>query len=277
MEIFISWSGTRSEKIAITLREWLPKVVQSLEPWMSASDIDKGARWLTDISEKLSQTNFGIICLTPENKDEPWILFEAGALSKALQASFVCPLLFELEPSSIKGPLSQFQSARLNKEDVLKLLCSINKCLDDKKLTNDQLEETFDLWWPKLEKDLKIIEPVVKEMKSQRTDHDILEEMLSIIRGIDRRLATTDNTESPPFNIDDILRTLTPKEEMVIRMSFGIGTDRNHTLEEIGRHLSLSTARISQIKAKALRSLKHPARSRALKEKIGELRIFGEE
>ncbi|MDH4233451.1 MAG: sigma-70 family RNA polymerase sigma factor, partial [Nitrospirota bacterium] len=62
-----------------------------------------------------------------------------------------------------------------------------------------------------------------------------------------------------------ILRTLTPKEEKVIRMRFGIGVDRDHTLEEVGRHLSITRERVRQIEAKALRKLKHPSRLRALK------------
>lgn len=49
MEIFLSWSGLRSQEVAKSLREWLPKVIQSLEPWISASDIDKGSRWLKEI------------------------------------------------------------------------------------------------------------------------------------------------------------------------------------------------------------------------------------
>jgi RNA polymerase sigma factor (sigma-70 family) len=62
-----------------------------------------------------------------------------------------------------------------------------------------------------------------------------------------------------------VLKTLTPKEEKVIRMRFGIGVDRDHTLEEVGRQLALTRERVRQIEAKALRKLKHPNRMRALK------------
>ncbi len=62
-----------------------------------------------------------------------------------------------------------------------------------------------------------------------------------------------------------ILKTLTPKEEQVIRMRFGIGAERDHTLEEVGRHLAITRERVRQIEAKALRKLKHPSRLRALK------------
>ncbi len=66
-------------------------------------------------------------------------------------------------------------------------------------------------------------------------------------------------------HIQRVLRTLTPKEETVIRMRFGVGVDRDHTLEEVGRYLSITRERVRQIEAKALRKLKHPSRLRALK------------
>ncbi|MDP2754384.1 MAG: sigma-70 family RNA polymerase sigma factor [Nitrospirota bacterium] len=66
-----------------------------------------------------------------------------------------------------------------------------------------------------------------------------------------------------------VLHTLTPREEKVIRMRFGIGVDKDHTLEEVGRHFSITRERVRQIEAKALRKLKHPNRRRALKVLIG--------
>ncbi|MCS4088942.1 RNA polymerase sigma factor RpoD [Rhizobium sp. BK176] len=62
-----------------------------------------------------------------------------------------------------------------------------------------------------------------------------------------------------------ILATLTPREERVLRMRFGIGMNSDHTLEEVGVQFSVTRERIRQIEAKALRKLKHPSRSRALR------------
>jgi RNA polymerase primary sigma factor len=84
----------------------------------------------------------------------------------------------------------------------------------------------------------------------------------------------SDNGPSPYSNTEksritdhilDILRTLTPKEEEVIKMRFGIGVDRDHTLEEVGKHLRLTRERVRQIEAKAISKLKHPSRRGALK------------
>jgi RNA polymerase primary sigma factor len=65
--------------------------------------------------------------------------------------------------------------------------------------------------------------------------------------------------------IIEVLHTLSPKEETVIRMRFGIGVDRDYTLEEVGRHLSITRERVRQIETKALWKLRHPKRLRALR------------
>ena len=59
-----------------------------------------------------------------------------------------------------------------------------------------------------------------------------------------------------------VLASLTPREERVLRMRFGIGMNTDHTLEEVGQQFSVTRERIRQIEAKALRKLKHPSRSR---------------
>jgi DNA-binding CsgD family transcriptional regulator len=62
-----------------------------------------------------------------------------------------------------------------------------------------------------------------------------------------------------------VLKTLTPREEKVIKMRFGVGDGSEHTLEEVGQNFAVTRERIRQIEAKALRKLRHPSRSRKLK------------
>ena len=69
---------------------------------------------------------------------------------------------------------------------------------------------------------------------------------------------------------DRILSSLTPREERVLRMRFGIGMNSDHTLEEVGQQFSVTRERIRQIEAKALRKLKHPTRARKLKTFLDE-------
>ena len=82
MKVFLSWSGDLSHRIACEFRDWLPCVLQYAKPYVSSQDIDKGARWTTDIAKELHESAYGILCITRENIEAPWINFEAGALSK---------------------------------------------------------------------------------------------------------------------------------------------------------------------------------------------------
>jgi len=149
---------------------------------MSAADIEKGARWSSDIAYQLKETRVGIICLTPENIDAPWVLFEAGALSKKLDRTLVCPYLFDLEPSGITGPLVQFQAARADRDDTKKLLGTINRALTGKSLTEEQLGKAFEKWWPDLEGRFKAIPTIASKRPNRRSEREILEEMLELMR-----------------------------------------------------------------------------------------------
>ena len=62
-----------------------------------------------------------------------------------------------------------------------------------------------------------------------------------------------------------MFESLTPREERILRMRFGIGTNTDHTLQEVGKVFSVTRERIRQIEAKALQKLKHPPRARALR------------
>src|SRR6185437_15204816 len=105
MDVFISWSGNRSKSLAEALRKWLKEVINAVDPWLSVADIEKGARWRDCVASRLKTSDMGIICVTPGNLKSEWLLFEAGALSKAMDTAHVCPLLIGLEPSDVSGPL----------------------------------------------------------------------------------------------------------------------------------------------------------------------------
>ena len=115
VKVFISWSGNTSLKVAQIFREWLPSVIQSIEPYVSSEDIDKGARWSTDIAKELEDSTFGILCVTKDNLEAPWLSFEAGALSKTMEKAFVNPFLFDIKRSEVKGRFCNFNQLFLKK------------------------------------------------------------------------------------------------------------------------------------------------------------------
>ena len=187
MEIFISWSGDRSQKVAEALRDWLPNVIQSVRPFMSASDIDKGSRWPVELASHLEKAQFGLICLTQENLEAPWLLFEAGALSKSMEDSRVVPYLYEVSQTQLQGPLAQFQAALADRNSTLEVLKSINEVTGDQALESMRLEKTFDTWWPQMENFLGKIPEAKEEAPPSRTNREILEEVLRLCRQISRQ------------------------------------------------------------------------------------------
>jgi hypothetical protein len=187
MKVFISWSGPLSHKIALILHDWLPSVIQAVEPFLSSEGTDKGSRWFNELSKELQDTGYGIICLTPDNLNAPWILFEAGALSKVIGSSRVCPLVTQLSPSDLQGPLAQFQATLLNKDDMRKLVKSINSALAEKGLNVTLLDKVFDRWWDEFEKrtsDAMAQLPGPPDQSYKRPMEDILEEVLTLCRSM---------------------------------------------------------------------------------------------
>jgi TIR domain/Protein of unknown function (DUF4241) len=189
MKVFLSWSGEKSKATAEALREWLPNVIQAIEPWMSAEDIDKGARWASDLASQLESIQFGVICLTSDCIVSPWILFEAGALSKTLDKAYVCPYLFDITPADLAGPLIQFNAAKSDKDDTRRLINTINKACGDKSIPHDRVDKAFEVWWPRLDEKLENIRnssPIRKTAKAKRNEREIIEETLELVREIRR-------------------------------------------------------------------------------------------
>lgn len=158
MKVFLAWSGPISHDVATALHNWIPLVVQCARPFISTGDIEKGRRWNDVLGEELNQSDYGIVCVTRDNYMSRWLHFEAGAISKAIDNSFVSPVLFHIEPTELKGPLTQFQYTVCSKEDLLNLMRSINSRLgDEHRLSENLLVAEFERWWPDLNKALNEI------------------------------------------------------------------------------------------------------------------------
>src|SRR5260221_228205 len=133
MKIFISWSGELSQSIAMSLRSWLKNVIQVVEPYVSSEDVEKGTRWFAEIGKNLEEAKVGIGCLTRENMNKPWVLFETGAVSRSIDRSRVIPLLIDLSLADLSGPLAQFQATAITEREMLRLVKSIGTLLADER------------------------------------------------------------------------------------------------------------------------------------------------
>ena len=188
MKVFLSWSGKLSRDLAVAIHDWLPYVIQSVKPFVSTGDIDKGKRWSEVLGEELQQIAYGIIVLTRENIREPWINFEAGAISKAIEKSYVSPLLFGVDPAKIDGPLQQFQATIYDRDDIFNLLRSINSRVDEEhQVAFDVLRKEFDAWWPDLQKRVDEI------LATQQVENETGFEWLYTTKDLARHMTTPKN------------------------------------------------------------------------------------
>jgi hypothetical protein len=191
VKVFIGKSGKKSEAAATALHRWLTDVVQTIEPWTSQTDIEAGSRWGADVDQRLGDANFWVICLTRANLTAPWILFEAGALAKTIPDKpgepRVCPYCIDLKPTDIPpGPLSQFQAKTADAEGTWDLLRAINK-QNASRLPEDKLKKSFDKWWPDLQDALEALPDDGGKIAVRRQADDILTEILSIARDLQRQ------------------------------------------------------------------------------------------
>lgn len=204
MKVFISWSGNQSKEIAEAIRAWLPSVLQTVKPYFTPNDIEKGNRWSSDIANELDSSSVGIFCITRENSNSPWIMFEAGAISKKVDSSLVCPILFGLGNADITGPLTQFQTTLFSKSEMHSLVSTINNANTDNVLEKEVLRDAFDAFWPKLETRINelLTETDPYNEGHSRSDRELLEEVLGLTRNILKadKLKLKDD-ESNRFNL----------------------------------------------------------------------------
>ena len=163
------------------LRKWLPRMNQLIKPWMSAQDIGAGSMWFQETLTELKEAKFGIICLTSDNLAEPWIHFEAGALLDIVGKSRICPYLLNLDPSDIKGPLSNFQAKHAIKENTREMLVAISEIGND--IDKEIINEAFERLWPDLEKSIESIQRDTLGIDvPAREPRDMLQELLELVR-----------------------------------------------------------------------------------------------
>lgn len=189
MKIFISWSGKRSLGVATALREWLPLLFQGIELFVSSEDIRKGKRWPAEVSKELDSSNFGIVCLTHDNLQAPWLVFEAGALSKSVKEASVYTLLAGgLRMSDVQGPLSHFQHTVFERDDFFKLMKSINEAQGQGNQEETRLRKIFDKFWDEL--DSTVAKAVKADSKPEKTrsQEEMLNEILELASYIARNM-----------------------------------------------------------------------------------------
>jgi len=132
-------------------------------------------------------------------------LFEAGALSKSMLDAKVIPLLFGLELSDLSGPLSQFQALKVDQQGLMEVIKAINAASETKALES-AINQLVPALWPQLQQKLNEIPGKEPSEKHMRPQTEILEELVTQVRGLGARMRDLD-----PEMIERDLRAWNPK------------------------------------------------------------------
>ena len=251
MRVFISWSGSLSRKVGELFNEWLPNVIQTVDPWFSPEGIAKGEIWFSGIADALANTTFGILCLTKDNLDAPWILFEAGALCKGLSKNRVCPIVIDFEIKNLTAPLNQFNGASVNRAEIQKLVNSINDSAGAAAVPKERVAKAFERLWPDFEEKFGEIirsQPTSKKDVSLKPD-EMTEEILETVRSIHKTMQA-----KPSFAVTGI-RSISPQisdSEFFQNMTM-LARSNGIRLWAMEEHADVVTLTVSEMPSDALK------------------------
>jgi pyruvate-formate lyase-activating enzyme len=152
MKVFLGWAKPVSKKVAQALNGWLPLVLQDVECFFSEEDIRKGEEWRPKLINELDSADFGIICVSRENADAPWIHFELGKLQRKGVATL---LVDNLAADASPAWLNSLTHTRFERNDLINLVHTINEKNPNHRVDRERLTMSFDTWWPRLERTVR--------------------------------------------------------------------------------------------------------------------------
>lgn len=185
----------------MALHELIRSTIQIATPWISETDIDKGAKWRSEIHATLEAAQTGIIVLTPDNLKAPWLVFESGALSN--KRDRVYTYLLGLTANQVGEPLDQFQGTASAKQDTLKMLKSVGRqigaALDDAVLT-----KTFEHNWEEFEDALSVAKKLPIATPPPPDVPAMVSEALAYLREQSRELQAIKEMLGVPYGLSGL-------------------------------------------------------------------------
>lgn len=200
---------------------------------MSKIDIEAGTKPLVSISEKLEESGIGLIVLTAENHQKPWINFEAGAISNRFdkEKSRVIPILVDIEdPYAVTGPISQYQFSILRKKgglDEAGISSVVSSIAQVCSADPDVVQQRFRWSWEELKQDLESAkERAGQQPAPPKVDRDdLLRRLINSVRDLDSK----------------VNRLMTDKRpSSVVRTESATRADRNNIpIDKFLKHLGI--------------------------------------
>ncbi|MEW1812425.1 toll/interleukin-1 receptor domain-containing protein [Pseudarthrobacter phenanthrenivorans] len=209
MKVFISWSGN-TKAVAQAIYNCLPSLFDDAKPWISTEN-RSGSIWLPEIDKQLSDTDFGIVCVSKENQGAPWLNYEAGALSRKVgaQRELMPVLLIDFsETVEVKGPVTGFQMKFATLEGFFAIMKDLNESELGPGIDKDILRRRVEAIWPTIEAEVKKVKGShASQETKKRTEDDKYEELLVTVRDIAETTAILAHQRwggpAPDFKLSD--------------------------------------------------------------------------
>ncbi|MCI0144052.1 toll/interleukin-1 receptor domain-containing protein [Arthrobacter bambusae] len=186
MKVFISWSGN-TKAVAQAIYSCLPSLFDDAKPWISTEN-RSGSIWLPEIDKQLSDTDFGIVCVSKQNQGAPWLNYEAGALSRKVDAKreLMPVLLVDFDDTvEVKGPVTGFQMKFATLDGFYSIMKDLNESELGPGIDTDILRKRVELIWPTIDAEVqKVNSSHGSQDVKKRTEDDKYEELLVTVRDI---------------------------------------------------------------------------------------------
>jgi TIR domain len=191
MNIFVSWSGRRSREAAEIFRRLIPLVLQRANLFMATENIESGANWAHSIDDAIKKADAGLVFLTRNNLNNPWLAFEVGALSRTLRPNRCFPILVDLSYRDLSGPFAIFQAIALTREDIQRLLFTLNADMESS-VSESVLQTLFDTIWPDFAARIHSLVEAADDQRSsalQASDSEKLNFLIEELESLKRRIS----------------------------------------------------------------------------------------
>ncbi|WP_072807533.1 TIR domain-containing protein [Rhodococcoides yunnanense] len=191
--VFISWSGELARAVAEVLQEWLPTLMDDVDPWVSSVSIQAGMHWLGQVNARLDTAVFGIVLVTLENKGKEWLNFEAGALGQrfvGIERGRVVPITVDFTSATeLPTTLSQFQAVPMDRDGLWRAAKSLAESLGK---NESSVQRRFDGSWDDLKAKLDAALEV-EPSAPPRTIESKVDELLQSTRAFSQEKMEFDN------------------------------------------------------------------------------------
>lgn len=185
MKIFISWSGPREQRVAEALRDALPELcVADVQVFVSSKSITKGSNGTSVIEANLDESDYGIVLVSRDNQDAPWLNYEGGWLASRLQRP-VATICLDLRAGDITSPLAPRQATQFESEDDMEELLRQIAELANPSISTKSFATLLKAVWPEIRDSWERGAQQVVPKQDTRTEHDMLAEIVERVRGLE--------------------------------------------------------------------------------------------